>query len=148
MAESPQQQRTSYPVAAYNFRVSIDGLDMRFAKVSGLAREYHTVTYRDGLSFLDGERIGRFYIEAFVPITLEQGTVIGHRFLSEWLARAGPSAMEVSLCDEQGIPVVAWSIAKAVPVKLTAPTFDAATNQLAIDTLEVRAAGISVKHLA
>jgi hypothetical protein len=35
-----------------------------------------------------------------------------------------------------------------VPVKLTAPTFDAATNQLSIDTLEVQAAGISIKHLA
>jgi phage tail-like protein len=105
------------------------------------------VTYRDGLSFLEGERISKFYIAVFVPITLEQGTVRGHRFLSEWLARSTPSAMEINLCDEQGTPVVAWSIAKAVPVKLTAPTFDAVANQLSIDTLEVRAAGISVKHL-
>jgi phage tail-like protein len=106
------------------------------------------VTYRDGLSFREGERIGKFYIEAFAPITLEQGTVLGHRFLAEWLERPGPSAMEIDLCDEQGIPVVAWSIARAVPVKLTAPTFDAMTNQLSIDTLEVQAAGIKIKHLA
>jgi phage tail-like protein len=148
VAQSPQAQRGRYPLAAYNFRVSIDGLDMRFTKVSGLLREYRTVTYRDGLSFRDGERIGKFYIETFAPITLEQGTVLGHRFLTEWLERPGPSAMEIDLCDEQGTPVVAWSIARAVPVKLTAPTFDAATNQLSIDTLEVQAAGISIKHLA
>jgi phage tail-like protein len=55
--------------------------------------------------------------------------------------------MEISLCDEKGIPVVAWSIARALPVKLSAPIFDAATNQSSIDTLEIRAAGISVKHL-
>lgn len=148
MAQTRQQQRSIHPLAAYNFKVRIDGMDMRFAKVSGLAREHHTVTYRDGLSFAEGERITKFYVDAFVPVTLEQGTVAGHGFLYAWLEQSAPSTMEVSLCDADGIPVVAWSIAKAVPVKLTAPTFDAATNQLSIDTLEIRAAGISMKHLA
>jgi len=148
MAQTPQQQRTSHPLAAYNFRVSVDGVAMRFAKVSGLAREHNTVTYRDGLSFVEGEHITKFHINAFAPVTLERGTVLGDKFLSTWLERSTPSAMEVSLCDETGTPVIAWSIARAVPVKLTAPTFDASTNQLSIDTLEIRAAGISMKHLA
>ncbi len=147
MAQGPREQLGLHPLTTYNFRVNINGMDMRFAKVSGLAREHQTVTYRDGLSFLEGERISKFYIAAYVPITLEQGTVRGHRFLSEWLAQSTPSAMEINLCDEQGNPVVAWSIAKAVPVKLIAPTFDAMANQLSIDTLEVRAAAISIKHL-
>lgn len=148
MAQTRQQQRASHPLAAYNFQVTIDGVAMRFAKVSGLAREYHTVTYRDGLSFLEGERLSKFHINAFVPVTLEQGTVPSDSFLSEWLERGRPSVMEVSLCDETGVPVIAWSIARAVPVKLSAPTFDAAANQLSIDSLEIRAAGISMKHLA
>lgn len=148
MARSVAEQRASHPLAAYNFKVSIDGVDMRFAKVSGLVREHRTVTYRDGLSFRDGEQIAKFYVETFVPVTLEQGTVPGHAFLTGWLERPRPSLMEVSLCDEQGHPVVAWRIARAVPVKLTASTFDAATNQLSIDSLEIRAAGISMQHLA
>ena len=148
MAQTLAQQRASHPLAAYNFRVTIDGVAMRFAKVSGLAREYHTVTYRDGLSFKEGERITKFHIDAFVPVTLERGTVLGDKFLSTWLEGSEPSAMEISLCDEAGIPVVAWSIARALSVKLTAPTFDASGNQLSIDSLEIRAAGISVKHLA
>jgi phage tail-like protein len=148
MAQTLQQQRTSHPLAAYNFQVSVDGVAMRFSKVWGLAREHHTVTYRDGLSFLEGERITKVHINVFVPVTLERGTIVGDRFLSTWLESSTPSAMEVSLCDENGVPVVAWSIAKAVPVKLSAPTFDAATSQLSIDTLEIRASGISMKHLA
>ena len=148
MAQTVQQQRTRHPLAAYNFQVSVDGVAMRFATVSGLVREHQTVTYRDGLSFLDGERITKFHVNVFVPVKLEQGTVLGDRFLSTWLERSAPSAMEVSLCDETGTPVIAWHIARAVPVKLTAPTFDASTNQLSIDTLEIRAAGISLKHLA
>ena len=148
MAQTVQEQRTRYPLAAYNFQVTVDGVAMRFAKVSGLAREHQTVTYRDGLSFLDGERITKFHVNVFVPVSLEQGTVLGDRFLSTWLESSAPSAMEVSLCDETGTPVIAWRIARAVPVKVTAPTFDASTNQLSIDTLEIRAAGISMKHLA
>lgn len=148
MAQTRQQQRASHPLAAYNFKVSIDGVTMRFAKVSGLQRAHQTVTYRDGMSFIDGERISKFHVDTFVPVTLEQGTVPGQRFLYEWLERSKASNMEVSLCDEKGSPVVAWRIAKAVPVKLTATVFDAATNQLSIDVLEIRAAGISIKHLA
>lgn len=148
MAQTPQQQRTSHPLAAYNFQVSVNGVAMRFAKVSGLVRENRTVTYRDGLSFVEGERISKFHVDVFVPVTLERGTVIGDRFLATWLESSAPGVMNVSLCDETGIPVIAWSIAKAVPVKLTAPTFDASANQLSIDTLEIRASGISMKYLA
>ena len=41
--------------------------------------------------------------------------------------------------DQVGAPVVTWHIAKAVPVKVSAPTYDATTNDVAIDTLEVMA---------
>jgi phage tail-like protein len=147
VAHSLREQRASYPLAAYNFRVTIDGEAMRFAKVSGLQREHQVVTYRHGLTFAEGEQIAKFRHERFVSITLEQGTVTGHAFLYRWLETHDPCAMEVSLCDEHGAPVVAWNIARAVPVKLTAAALDAASNQVSIDSLEVRAAGISVKHL-
>jgi phage tail-like protein len=128
--------------------VTVDGVAMRFAKVSGLQREHQTVTYRHGLSFLEGESISKFYMDRFVSVTLEQGTVIGQKALHQWLERQKPSAMEVNLCDEKGTPVIAWSIARALPVKLSAPAFDASTNQVSIETLEIRAAGISIKHLS
>lgn len=148
MAHTLQDQRANHPLAAYNFKVTVDGVAMRFAKVSGLQREHQTVTYRHGLSFLEGEQISKFHMERFVSVTLEQGTVQGQKVLHQWLERSQPGVMEVSLCDEKGVPVIAWSIARALPVKLTAPTFDAATNQVSIETLEIRAAGISIKHLS
>jgi phage tail-like protein len=148
MALGKQEQRTSYPLAAYNFRVTIDGAAMRFAKVSGLQREHQTVTYRHGLSFIEGEQIAKYFIDKYVTVTLEQGTVIGSKFLHEWLERKTKCSMEVSLCDQEGLPVIAWRIAKALPVKLSAPVFDARTNEVAIDSLEIKAAGISIVHLS
>jgi phage tail-like protein len=55
--------------------------------------------------------------------------------------------MEISLCDGQGKPVLAWRIAKALAVKLTASAFSAAGNEVAIETLEVKAAGIAIVNL-
>lgn len=148
MAQTRSQQRAVHPLAAYNFTVAVDGVSMSFARVTGLQREHKTVTYRHGLSFVEGEQIAKFRVDAYIPVTLERGVVLGRAFLTEWLERRKPSAMEVSLCDEKGVPVVAWRIAKALPVKLTAPTFDSATNQVSIEALEIRAAGISIEHLA
>lgn len=147
MAQARQEQRAGYPLAAYNFRVTVDAQEMSFAKVSGLQREHQTLTYRDGLSFLDGEQIAKYRLDKFVSVTLERGTMIGFRFLHDWLEDRASRAMEISLCDERGAPVLAWRIARAIPVKLTAPTFDARNNEVAIEILEVKAAGISIVHL-
>ena len=141
------EQAESYPLAAYNFRVEVDGITMRFSKVSGLAHEYQTRTYRDGLSFLDGERIVKFFVDAYKTITLEQGVVHHDHDLHEWLASAKARQVDVQLCDATGRPVLAWRIRKAVAVKLSAPTLTASGNELAIASLELMAAGISIEDL-
>jgi phage tail-like protein len=146
VAHSVVEQRAAYPLAAYNFRVLVDARPLSFAKVSGLQKEHHTLTYRHGLSFIEGAEIVRFSVPGFTPVTLERGSVTGVRFLHEWLAARSPRTMEVNLCDQAGAPALTWRIARAVAVKLSAPTFDAQTNESAIDVLEVMAAGITVVH--
>ena len=148
MALTKDEIKASYPLPAYNFQVVVEGAPdpVRFASVAGLEREHEVLTYRDGLSFLEGERITKYFIDKYRPITLEQGTVSSDTFLLDWLEEKEKRSMEVSLCDETGTPVVTWRIAKAIAVKLTGPRFDAATNDVAIDSLELRAAGISVVH--
>jgi phage tail-like protein len=146
VAESKLAQQTSYPLAAYNFVVTVDGTAIRFAKVSGLQREYQTQTYRHGLSFLEGEQIAKYFVDKYVSVTLEQGTVIGSKWLHQWLETGSKTAMDVQLCDASGQPAITWRIAKALPVKLSASTFDAKSNEVVIDTLEVKAAGISIIH--
>jgi len=147
MAQSRNYQRANYALPAYNFRVDVGGVTMNFSDVSGINMEYETVTYRHGLSFSEGEILRKFYYDKYVPITLKRGTVVGANELYEWLKSKDLRHLDVSLCDEAGSAVVRWSIRKAVPVKLEAPTFDAATNEVAIESLEVSAAGISVEHL-
>lgn len=146
MAETKEIQKSSYPLPAYNFRVTVDGTPMSFAEVSGISLEYETVTYRHGLSFWEGEGIKKYYYDKYVNFTLKKGTIKGIDFLYVWLKEKAVRAVQVSLCDEQGQPVISWRVAKALPVKLEAPTFSADTNEVAIESLEVMAAGISVEY--
>ncbi|HEX3349520.1 MAG TPA: phage tail protein [Acetobacteraceae bacterium] len=149
MAETTAIQKTTYPLPAYNFRVTVDGQSASFAEASGLAIEYETVTYRHGFSAWEGETITRFRALKHVPLSLKKGTVAGNTLFGDWLGASPTSAraIGISLCDEAGAPVVVWRIAEAIPTKLSAPTFDASTNQVSIETLDLLVSGISVEHV-
>ncbi len=146
MAQTPAEQRRSYPLPVYNYRVTVEAVTMSFSEVSGIAVEHDTATYRHGLSYLEGERIRTFPFDSFSPITLKRGVVLGAAPLAlyEWLKAKESRSVEVSLCDETGTPVITWKIARAVAVKLEAPGFDAASNDVAIESLELRGRGISL----
>jgi phage tail-like protein len=146
MAQSKDTQRKSYPLAAYNFRVKVDETSMSFTEVSGIAVAYEHVTYRHGLTFLEGESIATFSFDRFVPVTCRRGTILGAKplFLHDWLKKRDLRSMEVSLCDEKGAPVLAWKIAAAVPVSVKAPTFNASTNEAAVESVDLQVRGVSV----
>jgi phage tail-like protein len=149
MTDSKATQKASYPLPAYNFQVTVDATSASFTEVSGLAAEYETVTYRHGLSRWEGESVARFPKLGHTTVTLKKGTTSSNTFLADWLTAdpSAPRAIAISLCDEAGAPVVVWHIKEAIPVKLGAPGFDVAGNQVAIETLELLASGISVEHV-
>ena len=146
MADSAAHQRTAYPLASYNFRVTVGEAAMSFTEVSGLAREFQTLTYRHGLSAWEGESIVKFYVEKYVPITLKKGVMAGTASVVAWLESFDQKPVSVSLCDETGAAVVTWQIKKAVVVNLEMPALVASSNEAAIETLTLMAAGITLEH--
>ena len=144
--KKPENRPMRYPLMAYNFRVTIGGHTMGFSEVSGLQRAYETVTYRHGLSAWEGESIVSYQVDAYQTITLKRGTLaLGDTFLYQWLDSQEVETMTISLCDANASAVVTWHVAQAIPVKLSAPTFSADSNDVSIDTLEVMASGITLK---
>ena len=99
MAQSKDVQKQSYPLPAYNFGVRIDETVMSFAEVSGIGAEYEKVTYRHGLSFMEGEAITTFNYDSFVTITLKRGVVVGATplFFYDWLKKGDLRTLAVSL---------------------------------------------------
>jgi phage tail-like protein len=133
---------STYPLAAYNFRVEIDGQTAAFSQVSGLGKTYATVTYLHGLSFAMGEHLQRYYLPRYQSLTFKRGVFPGPNKLEAWLAKGDDRSMEVHLCNEVGRPVLTWRIAHAVPIKLETDGFDASTNNTAVETLEVMVSGV------
>jgi phage tail-like protein len=140
-------RKSEYPLLSYNYRVVVGAITMRFSKVDGLAWERKTKTYRDGLSFLQGEQLVSYYVDAYSTLTLQQGVVENDTALHGWLSRGDSRPLQVLLCDARGQAVISWSAKKAVPVKLSVGSFDAKGSEVAMDTLEVMASGWSIKHL-
>jgi phage tail-like protein len=42
--------------------------------------------------------------------------------------------------------VISWKVINAFPTKLDAPTFDASSNDVAIETMELRADNITIEE--
>jgi phage tail-like protein len=152
MSVSKDQIKASYPLPVYNYRVTVDGTTVGFSEVSGLNVEYESVTYKHGLSFAMGVKIIPGMRQP-TRLTLKKGIVKSGDVLAGWLQGAYADPFQdakkdilVDLCDETGKAVVRWKVQGALPVKLDAPTFDANSNEVAIETLELVAHGIQVDY--
>src|SRR5215475_12227557 len=102
MPDSKAAQKASYPLPAYNFRVTVDAESASFTEATGLAVEYETITYRHGFSRWQGEDVARIPKLGHSTVTLKKGTLAGNTFLADWLTQdpATAKAVAISLCDE------------------------------------------------
>ena len=171
MAISKDQIKTQYPLPAYNYRVTILpanvgslpagadlaglGTSIACSEVSGLSMEVETVTYQHGFSFLTGFHVipGQ---RKEVKLTIKKGITASSSYFSDWIKLIYPLVAPkpiglmrkrdilVDLCDETASPVVRWIVSKALPTRLEAPTFDATTNEVAFERLELVAHQLKV----
>jgi len=150
MAEMPADQAAHYPLPVYHFKVDIgDFPPIGFSEVSGIRKAYHTLIYRQGFSFLEGPQIKKFKFGGYSPITLKKGVMRSdaRKKLYAWLNDLkGIKSISLSLLDADAKAVVTWKVEKALLVKLEAPTFDATSNDVSIESMEVLGNGISVKY--
>lgn len=149
--------KSSYPLPAYNFRVTIlrdsEATVISFAEVSGLSMEHEPVTYKHGLSFVTGDKIIPGMRQP-IRLTLKKGIVSGGDYLQRWIhetySNNAPANAKrdivIDLCDATGEPVVRWMVQGALPVKLDVPSFDANSNDVAIESLEVTAHDLHIRH--
>lgn len=157
MAQSKDHIKASYPIPVYNYRVSIlepDGGEAEsigFSEVSGLSVNFEPVTYKHGLSSFAGYNIIPGMRQP-VNVTMKRGVVNGGDYLHAWFEKAHRDPpfesvkrdIVVDLCDEKGTAIVRWRVLGALPTSLSAPTFDASSNDVAIESLEVIANDLKV----
>ena len=148
MAVSTDTIKNTYPLPVYNYRVEIAGEAIAFSQVSGLSLGFETSTYKESQteSGLRGPKI--MYMPSqisAVTITLQKGVVRGGVSLGvlyDWINTTQINQIEkkdiiIRLMDETGSPVISWTVINAFPTKLDAPSFDANSNDVAIETMEL-----------
>jgi phage tail-like protein len=146
--------RDKYPLPVYNYRVEIGDKTVAFSEVSGLSISYETTLYKESptSSGAPGPRIMQVPGQRNLPkITLKKGVVRGSSVgtLYGWIKTVQINQIEkkdvvIRLCDEKGDAVITWKVVNAFPTKLDAPTFDAKSNDAAIESMELAADFISI----
>ncbi len=136
-----------YPLPVYNYQVSIDGIEegMSFSEVSGLEMDYEHVLYRHGFSWIMGDHLIRAQRKP-INVSLKRGVVKNRKFLYDWLRAEDKKNISIALCDETGVPIVSWDVYRALPIKMNAPSFNASTNDIAIESLDLVAHDIKLIH--
>ena len=152
----PSDIKTDYPIPVYNYRVEIGSAAVAFSEVSGLSISYETSTYKESptaggspgprVMIMPGQRNA-------AKVTLKKGIVRGASLqqLFGWIKTIAINQIEkkdifVRLCDETGTAVISWKVVNAFPTKLDAPTFDAKSNDAAIESMELSADFISLEE--
>lgn len=138
----------STPLLANSFRATLDGESVAFAEVSGLAIEREQSLYKHGLSEWEGETLQTYRSGKHQRLTLSRGVFAGDSRFFAWLTSENAVAkpIDLALTDASGAPALVWRIRKAVPVKLSGPRLSATGGEVAVQTLELMASGITVER--
>ena len=149
MALSPDDIKNRYPLPVYNYKVEINGEIIAFSEVSGLSKSFETHTYKESKTDQPGAGPVIMYMPAQIQpinITLKKGYVRTKNLpvFYNWINATRINQIEkkdikVRLTDEEGNAVVTWTVVNAFPTKLDAPTFDANSNDVAIESMELMA---------
>ncbi len=156
MALSPDAIKATYPLPVYNFTVEIDGEVIAFAEVSGLEIAYDTITYKESKTDQPGTGPNIMHMPGQgtpVNVSLNKGYVLTKNMpvFFNWISSIRLNVVQkkdlvVRLRDEQGNAVVSWTVLNAFPTKLTAPSFNADSNEVAIEALDLMADSLTMEE--
>ncbi len=154
MAVTPEEIRDTYPLPVWNYKVEIGSDTVAFSEVSGLDIAYETTTYKESptTSGTPGPRVMHMPAQGTpANITMRKGLVRVRSVaaLYSWISATHINQVEkkdvfVRLCDENGDAVISWKVTNAFPTRLEAPTFDANSTDVAIESMELMGDGVEI----
>jgi|SRR5690554_4065 len=132
IANDPQQQ--------YKFAVDIEGISgIGFSKADGLETELEVTEYREGGYGATRKLPG---IEKTGTVTLEKGA-FADKTLFEWFKQVATSpdfrkVITITEQDRLGNPRRSWTLYEAWASKVTNPSLDASSSEVAVESIEIQ----------
>jgi phage tail-like protein len=137
------------PYFGYNFAVELDGITrMGFKGCTGLDSSTTATKYREGTDPTLSQRQLPGLL-SHGAITLTRG-ITDDRALWDWrddIAKGKATRHDISIIlrDDLGEEKIRWNIRNAFPSKWAGPAFDAGSDAIAIETLELTHEGVEVQ---
>ena len=137
------------PYFGYNFAVELDGITrMGFKGATGLDSSTTATKYREGTDPTLAQRQLPGLL-SHSAITLTRG-ITNDRALWDWrddIAKGKATRHDISIImrDDLGEEQIRWNIRNAFPSKWSGPGFDATSDAVAIETLELTHEGVEVQ---
>jgi len=134
------------PYRSYRFRIEIDGVERAgFRECSGLDFTQDPVDYREGTDPLHVRKLPG--LVKFSNIVLKWG-LSDDKELFEWRQQAADGKIErkngsIVLLDDANEEKMRWNFVSAWPAKWTGPSFNATSNEVAVETLELVHEGLA-----
>jgi phage tail-like protein len=139
------------PYLTFNFAVEIEGLLVGgFTEVSGLESTIEVEEYREGgvngfVHKLPGKT-------SYSNLVLRHG-LTGVGSLWDWYHHTTEGAIyrrngTIMLLSARQFPVMWWNFRNALPVRWTGPTFNAASDEVGVEELELVHEGVTVPLLS
>jgi phage tail-like protein len=134
------------PFMSYNFVVELEGMIVGgFSEVSGLESQIETEDYREGGV--------NNYVHHFPKQTTQSNLVLtkgiaGIGSLWDWYYNATQGIIQrkngtIMMLNQQQIPVMWWNFYNAYPTKWTGPQFNASSENVAVEAVELVHEGLS-----
>lgn len=135
------------PYQGFNFLIEIEGLlTGGFSEVRGLESEIEVEEYREGG---ENQYVHQLPGPTRYPsrLILKQG-VTGNDSLWNWYRITSRGKIwrkngTIMLLDRQRYPAMYWNFKQALPVKWTGPEFDASSDSVVFETIELVHKGIT-----
>ncbi len=137
------------PYRSFNFQIEIDGVPLgAFSEVSGLTAEGDSVDYRCGTDVQQNVR-KLTGLRKYTNITLKRGYT-QDKSLWTWYANIANGQQDrrnvtVVLMNEAREPVLRWHAENAWVNKIEAPSFKAAGNEIAMESVELVHEGLTIE---
>jgi len=139
------------PYLTFNFAVEIEGLLVGgFTEVTGLESMIEVEEYREGgVNGFAHKLPGK---TGYANLILRHG-LTGVGTLWDWYARTTEGAINrrngtIMLLDASQVPVMWWNFRNALPVRWTGPTFNAASDEVGVEELELVHEGFTTPLLS
>jgi phage tail-like protein len=138
--------RRDEPYAAHNFQILVNGVSDdgaavsgSFTEIGGLDVEIKPIEYRNGSEGLTVRK--QPGLRTQTNLTCKRGATGDVEFWN-WIKKAVDGDVQraegaIILNDENQVEVMRWNFARGWPCKYTGPSFNAANNEIALETVEI-----------